>query len=223
MIRFYQAEDRKEETLEYLMASVKREAEKLGEYTLITNPLDLGKEIAPSGVKYPQTYAKLILLRNSVDELQNGDIFVYVDSDMYAKTFKGYIDYINNSNKYFFFTAYLTGMVNSGLMALKINDTTREIVKNLEMRNETYLRTNYLGEVQATTDEEIWNYNFMNNFTGINQYVDFVPTKRFSSIPQKRLFGNELPFLEISKETEIFHFLRESKEYCREILDEILS
>lgn len=215
---FIQIENREDELLKRLCKSVEKQAKKFGKYVYIPNSLGIAQRIAPVNSKHPFNYSKIVLILDCVKDLKNGDIIVYLDSDVYVKTFKGLMKYIENSHKQIFMPSIFTGAVNTGIVAVKITPAIKKLFANMPTDIKKETRLNRYGEERATSDEEIFNFQIENNINGFNMYVDFLDTRRFGSIPQKEIFGSELDYLQINSKTEISHFLGEEKKIAYKYL-----
>lgn len=217
MITFYQVDNRKDELFFKLSQNTLNKSIRYGNYIYSTKSYELGKEIAPKGASVPN-YAKIVLLVEMVRKAKIGDVIIYLDTDCYVKTFAGLIKYINASHKNLFFISYLTGMVSGSLVGVKVSKEVKKLFANMPLKVPNHTRTNRFGEIRHTQEEEVWNYQIENNINGFNMYVDFMDTTRFGSIAQKELFGNKIFHLQMSNKTEIFHFLKESKEWVYKLL-----
>ncbi len=225
MIYFLQIENRKDELLQKLCLSVKKQAEKFGKYILSENKESIAKKFAPKNAKHLYNYSKMVMLFKYVKELKKGDWIIYLDSDIYAKSFKGMLKYMLKSHKQIFLVSLFTGAVNSAFIGIKITPEIKNLFKKMPHNIQKQTRLNRYGEERATSDEEIFNFQIENNINGFNMYTDFLDTSKYCSIPQKEIFGQRLDYMQITSKTQVLHFMGEEKtlayKYCKKQLDRI--
>lgn len=219
MIYILQAENRDTPLFNFLMQSISSQADEMGAvYIKETDPMDRGSEIAPVGSHYTPNYAKFVVLRELVGTLEDGDIILYLDSDIYARqnALQSLIDYIQDSKKSIFYVTYVS-KVASPILGIKVTKTTKAIIDtmNIEVLQET--RKTAYGEA-ITSDEEIWHTAMDYNHLGFMELIDVLPAKLYGAILQKEMFGNELDHIQVDKNTKLIHFMGTSKDFAIEYL-----
>ena len=211
MITFVQADNRTTGAYPQLMKSIKASAiEAKCAYERHPNPVELGITIAPPGSSYVPFYASFRLLRDWIATAPDGDMFVWVDSDVHAKpqwavALLKRIDKGRAIGKRIFLQSY-NGRVNTGLFAVVADEQTRRIFCGLDVRvPDEWVRHRYGYTYSA--DEQIWNQAWWDNPEGFNELIDFLPVKRFCAIPQLERFGNPIPHLQADKDSLAVHFM----------------
>lgn len=220
MIYIVQAENRDTPLFNFLMQSISNQADEIGAvYIKETDPMDRGTEIAPVDSPFAPNYAKFVVIRELIGTLELGDVILYLDSDIYARqnALQSLTDYINSSHKSIFYVTYVS-KVASPILGIKVTKTTKAIIDtmNIEVLHEK--RKTAYGEA-ITSDEEIWHNAMDYNYQGFMELIDVIPAKLYGAILQKEMFGNELDYLQVDKNTKLIHFMGQSKDFAQEYLN----
>lgn len=213
MLYVLQAENRRTNLFKFLLAVVKNQTEAIGgDYILEKNPVELGGEIAPKDSKYKANYAKFAMIQAIIGGLNEGDLILYLDSDIYVRQngLQSLIDYIQESPKSIFYVTYVS-KVASPIIGIKVSRTTKAVIGTMNTGVSNEFRKTAYGEA-LTSDEEIWHNAMDFNHMGIMEMLDVLPAVEYGAILQREMFGNDLPYIQATKDTKLVHFMSGSKD-----------
>lgn len=214
MIRIYQIDNRfgQDEVLDWASKTIKKAAEYCGAYYQRFND-NQGDNIRSGEKNY--YYSKWAVLEDLLEKSQDGDIIIYVDSDVVAEL-DGFTELIavmnDNPEKTFFITSIIAAF-NGGIFAIKV----RPEIKSILLRIINQIKTGKYPEVFATKfgdiflpDEIPLDYAILNNEYNINRQLYYLDTEIFNCLPPDMFPPEEPDYLPIpSEETRFMHYTGE--------------
>lgn len=226
MIWVYQIDNRfgQDKVLDWASETVKKSAEHYGAYYQRFND-NLGNNIREGEKSF--YYSKLAVLEDFLRKVPDGDIVVYVDSDIVAEL-DGITELVwtinENPEKTFFVTSILAAF-NGGIFAVRVRPEIRSILLRILDRIKTgeypeYLDTKF-GKI-FLPDEVPFDYAILNNEYNINRQVYYLNTEVFNCLPPGMFPPEEPDYLPLpSEDTKFMHYTGEvGKERLLKVYEE---